>query len=434
MKKWSFSKLFDNKRFLIAFSLVAAVLSWLIVVSSVDRTVLREVRNVPVNLSQAEQEVLLPLNLTIVNGRNALVSVSIEGDRSVVGGVTPADIDIQADLSGITGPGTYEVTLYGNRTLNYNVGDRYGKGFRLQSVDPISPTTLEVQVGRLTSKRFDITVDIEGLQVPEDYVGMDTVLNPRSVTVTGPESVINRIDRCVVSAQLTEPLTGSRTISSPIVLYDVEGNEIDQESLTLDAESADITIPVYKKKSMALSFDYTNVPAGFPLSQVDDRLSVASIEVAGPEDVVDSYDRLDLGFINFSEVTLENFIFLFDVDSVLPTGCINLSDVHTVSVEVDVSDMVDANFTIPHENIRVVNVPINYTVTVETPSISGVHVVGTPEVLETLMGSDLVAEIDLSDRDVVPGPFSLPVKISAPGKGLVWATGDYTAMVTIQER
>ena len=139
MKKWSFSKLFDNKRFLIAFSLVAAVLSWLIVVSSVDRTVLREVRNVPVNLSQAEQEVLLPLNLTIVNGRNALVSVSIEGDRSVVGGVTPADIDIQADLSGITGPGTYEVTLYGNRTLNYNVGDRYGKGFRLQSVDPILP-------------------------------------------------------------------------------------------------------------------------------------------------------------------------------------------------------------------------------------------------------------------------------------------------------
>ena len=50
------------------------------------------------------------------------------------------------------------------------------------------------------------------------------------------------------------------------------------------------------------------------------------------------------------------------------------------------------------------------------------------------MGSDLVAEIDLSDRDVVPGPFSLPVKISAPGKGLVWATGDYTAVVTIQER
>ncbi|HIX66059.1 MAG TPA: hypothetical protein H9736_07400 [Candidatus Anaerotruncus excrementipullorum] len=434
MKKLDLGKLFDDKRFLIVFSLVMAVLSWLVVVSSVDRNVSAQIRNVQVDLAQAEREVLLPLNLTIVDGRSATATVAIEGDRSVVGGVGPADIDIQADLSGITGPGTYEVTLYGNRTLNYNVGDRYGKGFRLQSIDPISPATLEIQVARLTSRRFDLTADIDGLQVPEDYVGMDTVLNPRTITVTGPESAINRIDRCVVSAQFTEPLTGSRTISSPIVLYDVEGNVLDQELLTLDTDTADITIPVYKKKSMALSFDYTNVPSGLPLSQIDDRLSVASIQVAGPEDVVDSYDRLDLGFINFSEVTPENSIFLFDVDSVLPTGCVNLSDVHTVSVEVNMSGMTQANFTIPGENIRVVNVPINYTATVETPSISGVHVVGSQQALETLMGSDLVATVDLSDRDVVPGPFSLPVKISAPGKGLVWAIGEYTAVVTIQER
>lgn len=116
-----------------------AVLSWLVVVSSVDRNVSAQIRNVQVDLAQAEREVLLPLNLTIVDGRSATATVAIEGDRSVVGGVGPADIDIQADLSGITGPGTYEVTLYGNRTLNYNVGDRYGKGFRLQSIDPILP-------------------------------------------------------------------------------------------------------------------------------------------------------------------------------------------------------------------------------------------------------------------------------------------------------
>ena len=50
MKKLHFSKLFDNKRFLIAFSLVLAVLSWLVVVSSVDRNVSTQIRNVPLRV------------------------------------------------------------------------------------------------------------------------------------------------------------------------------------------------------------------------------------------------------------------------------------------------------------------------------------------------------------------------------------------------
>ena len=435
MKKFDFGRIFDNKNFRKVFSLALAVLAWLVVVSSIDKTKSEEIKNVPVNITQTEREVLLPLNLSIVDGRDITVTVAVEGDRSVVGGVTASDVDIRADLSGITGTGTYEVALYGNKTLNYNSGDRYGKGFRLRSDNPINPPTVEVTVARLTSKKFPIQADIDGLRVPEDYVGQDTVLSPKEVTITGPEPEINKIDRCVVSAEFTEPLTGNRTLSKrEIVLYDAEGNELDKSLLTLDSETADITVPVLKKKELPLSFDYIKVPSGFPIDRIEDKLSAATILVAGPANIVDSYESLDLGFINFTEVTLDNFIFTFDVDDAIPAGCINLSDVHSVSVEVDVSDMLEATFTIPGENIRTKKVPVNYTVTVETPSISGVHVIGDQTVLEALSGSDLIAEIDLSEKDVSPGPYSWPVHISAPGKGLVWATGDYTAVVTIRER
>ena len=55
--------------------------------------------------------------------------------------------------------------------------------------------------------------------------------------------------------------------------------------------------------------------------------------------------------------------------------------------------------------------------------------------MATLSGSDLVAEVDMSTKDVSsPGPYTMPVRISAPGKGLAWASGDYTVLVNIRER
>ncbi len=37
--------------------------------------------------------------------------------------------------------------------------------------------------------------------------------------------------------------------------------------------------------------------------------------------------------------------------------------------------------------------------------------------MENLSADDLVAEIDISEREVSPGPYNLPVKITARAKG-----------------
>ena len=40
--------------------------------------------------------------------------------------------------------------------------------------------------------------------------------------------------------------------------------------------------------------------------------------------------------------------------------------------------------------------------------------------------------IDLSDRDVQVGQYEVPVNISAPTQGKVWALGAHTAVINIQ--
>ena len=45
-----------------------------------------------------------------------------------------------------------------------------------------------------------------------------------------------------------------------------------------------------------------------------------------------------------------------------------------------------------------------------------------------------MATIDLSESSsIASGQIELPVKITIPNKGLVWASGNYRAIISIQE-
>ncbi len=51
--------------------------------------------------------------------------------------------------------------------------------------------------------------------------------------------------------------------------------------------------------------------------------------------------------------------------------------------------------------------------------------------LDNITADDIIAVIDLSDRDIITGEYKVPVKVSVPNKGLVWAYGDYTAVIKV---
>lgn len=54
--------------------------------------------------------------------------------------------------------------------------------------------------------------------------------------------------------------------------------------------------------------------------------------------------------------------------------------------------------------------------------------------MKGITAADVVASIDLMDTTVTTGQFSVPVKISVPNKGLVWAAGEYTVVIRASEK
>ena len=418
MKKLDFGQIFQSRRLLMIFSLVMGVLSWMFVVIFVDNEIPWEFKGVPVDV-YAEEELLSINSLRIVEDPQAEVTVVVEGGRIVVGGLEEGEIRIVADLEGISTPGDYAVKLKNVLTANQNY-----------VVREIKPSTVNVRVDRITTKRFEVKMDIDGPQVPDGYLNAGTTISPRAVEVTGPEADISRIAQCIVSASFSgRPLTENQTIRSEIKLFDEEGHEIPKDRLSMESDSANVTVQVLKQKRLPLRFEYLNMPSGFPRDDLRFEMTDNSILVAGPEEVVDSYEELQIGYVDLSEVT-PGFVQVFDIS--LPTGFISVENLRSVGVSFGGEGLTEAYFNV--SQITPVNVPINYDVTINTTQLFGVRIIGSSEVMETLTAKDIVAEIDFSERELSTGSSSLPVSISVPGRKLAWAVGEYAAVVTIDEK
>ncbi len=428
MKKISFDSLFNNGRFLTIFSLFFAALSWLIVSIILQPDTPRSVNNVPVTLGN-QTDALLELGLNPIVDTETFVTVNVKGPSTIVGNLKPENFTVTVRLnSTVTEPATYELPLVVTNATKENLGEGV-------VVESIVPSTIKVRFDRLSIKTFTIEPQVRGVSVPPDYVVIDQEkVNPSKVTVSGPQADLDKIDKAIISAELTEPLTRNYAESRPIVFLDVEGKVVssDNRHLVLDQTEAQLTVHVKKLKTLPFKVEFTNVPFEFPLEALMERmwLSNETIKVAGPVDTIDNYQDLLLGHVDLRTVDLENTDFDFTVE--LPnTAFTNVDNITNVLVEFDTQGLKTTGFN--NVPVTTTTPPSQYKVDLLTSTIRRVNLTGEEDLLAEITTDDIVAVIDLTEKTLQPGQYSYPVKISVPTKGLVWATGEYSAIIQVSE-
>ena len=358
------------------------------------------------------------MGLQAVEGTEQTVSVKVHGNRRKLSALTADDIALSASLSNVNGPGAFELPVTGE-----NVS---GVEFEIVS---ISPSTINVRFDRLVSKTFTIELDLEGVNTGDGFMREDAVLSPTEVTVTGPQEEIENIASCRVGVSVDDTLTQTLIIrDQKIHLLDSDGNELDSDTVTFDAESVSVTIPVLQVKELPVRLSFINMPEYLSESTLRYTLSNTSILIAGPPSLVNSYSQISVGYVDVKNMTPTSS-YLFDVN--LPTGFVNMENIRTVSVKFEMSDYVSKTFDV--SDIRVVNKPADYDVSVTTKVIDSVTVYGPKSVLESMTSNDIVAEIDISGQSVSLGQYRYPVSIYVPAKNKVWACGEYTVMIVVEE-
>ncbi len=412
--------LIKDKRVLFALSLVVSFILWLTVSMVLRPTGEIVVSGVGVNVN-VQSGILGELGLSAIEGGEGTVNVTISGSRSVIGGVSAEDISVSPSLSGVSGAGTYELEL--------RASNNSSKDFEITS---ISPSTIVVKFDKYVDKTVDLKYVITGeYNIPDEFVQEEIYTDPSEVIVTGPESDLAVIDGAIVEVILSGDYSETIAAVGEITLVDRDGNPVkyNEDEISINVEVATVYLPVHKTSVLPITFDYTNIPEYFDISNIKYSLSVSEIVAEGEDSIIDRYSDLFVGYIDVRFISLDNPSASFRIK--LPDGLTMQNHNDSVDIEFDLDGYVESTFNATQINI--INVPKGYAVTSNAKRVS-VTLIGPEEIINEITADDIVVQIDLSTREITQtGQYRLTAEVFLPGGQNAWAIGTYSITVTVKE-
>ena len=254
-----------------------AVFMWLIVVNIDDPVIEKTYTGIPVDV--INEEIVTTTNRTyqIVDGTQE-VSVTVNAQRSVMEKIKSEDITAVADMK--------ELSMGTQIPIDVSIqGYRYEKAFT-------TPGNLQVKIEDEARSNFPITPTTLGT-VREGYVLGELKADPEKVTLRGPESVINSINRVVAEADVSG-LSEDAVIEARLILYDVNNNVIDQTILAnnLGKEGISVEVTLYQIKSVPVKLNTSRISAadGYKISAVS--VEPREVSVTGDAEALAELDEI----------------------------------------------------------------------------------------------------------------------------------------------
>ena len=407
MTKKKVSKLFNNNIFWAVISLVAALAIWLYMTATQEEEIDVTLSGVQVVFA-GEEDLQATRGLVITDVSTRTVDVTVRGTRLNIGSLAASDVQAVIDVS--------RFNSTSNSTQSYNLVYPDGVDASAVRVVRSSPSTISFQVTRMDDKIVPVDAAFTG-SVAEGYMLGDIEYEPRSITVSGPQSVLETIDRVYVEVELMD-LDATRTVEAPFSLRHANGNEIAKDGLEFDFDTVTVTIPISKVKDVPI---YVNLieGAGATRENTSIKLSESSITIAGDAATVDGINRIEVGPVDLTsfELTYEGTL-----DVVLPNGVENISGIEEVDVSLEVTGLAVRDFTVT--NISDTGLPEGYSAELVTHSLT-VRIRGPQDALANLNSSNIRAVADLSNT-TASGTMDIPnVQIVIDGALNCGAVGTY---------
>ncbi len=424
MKRGRFSvgSLFYNDKFIMLFSIFASIVLWIFMASTNSEEFPHAITDVPIviNLSDAAQKD----GLKVFSPVNATATVSIKGNSLIVNQIQASDLQVVAPLAAtITNPGSY--------TFNLTVQ----KKGTLTDFDwvSISPNQAIINVDRYKEKTFPIeSSDIKyksGYKSDPSYFVSAPTLSSDTVTISGPEKEISQVNRVAIQYEISETLKESKSFTADLVMIDANGNKITSNKLKMSETKVDVTIPVLARKILPVNVSFTNQPAGLQLTPGQITIDPQNIEIAGPQDTLDSLTEISLTPLDFANISpIKNS---FDVSVILPTGCKNLSNIPVAKVTLNLEGLATRNMVV--SNFAVKNLAADKTASIYTKNLA-VTVVGPESEISKLTENNLVAQIDMAGKENFTGHTEMPATISVSNVTSSWVYGSYMANLSVSEK
>lgn len=416
-KKLNLSALFYNDRFVIVFSILAAIILWFIMATINTKERPRVIYDVPVVVKLSDESQKQGLKVFDQSVQN--VKVSIRGNSIVVNRVKSEDLQVVAQLaSSITQPTTYTLPL---------TAQKLGALADYEIVS-IEPSSIIANVDVYKEVTFPVEDNITYKADPKYFVSAPA-FSADSVVISGPETQIAKIKKVSAEYTVKETLTESKSFTTDLVLYDAYGEKLSADKITMSAQKVDVNILVLARKVMKLTPTFTGKPVGLALSSIEQKIEPQTVEVAGPEDVLANVNELSLEAIDFSSLSMSNN--KLQVDITLPPGCKNLSNIYTAAVELNFNGFKSKKLSVTEFQVK--NLAASKTAEVFTKSLD-MTLIGPAKQIDAITAADVYAQIDMTGKESFTGHSEFPVTLVTKNNTSVWAYGQYKANVSVSEK
>lgn len=394
--RFSFSRLLHNDKLMMVISLVLAIAVWAVVMYGSDHQEEREITGVPVSVVLGDYA-SETLKLRIVQGADAKVTVKVRGSRAAVSRLTAQDINVTADTRDIIREGTYVLQI---RATAASSDVEVLKTIGTDGAN--STVTVTCDIWRVQS--FPVTAEMPGLTVTDATMyqfGNTSIsgaaINDGYVSVEGPKTDIDRIDRVVAYVSNEEAISETAVFSAELIAYDSHSRPIDTVSF-VQAENAsvNVTVPVMVYRKVDLVPTVMNVPKGY--QDIENLVTVtpSSVEIWGIPSELDEYvasiqRRL---VVNFDATTPEQLT--RKVVLVASEGIHLLNGSETLELKVAMNNITSRTVEVPltDANIRIDNCPEGYTVKVEQNKLSNILLCGPANLLKRIKPEEIVLVVD----------------------------------------
>ena len=370
----------------LGFKILAVVLAfilWLVVYNIDDP---KKSKTFTTNVTVENASAVTDMNkcYEVLDGTNT-VTFTVTGKRSELEKLDDTDFSAVADM---------------NRLIINDKGNKASVPIEISAKRTYTSVSInnknkymELSLEDLMSRRFMISADTSGKVAAGYALGEVSVTNPNVLNVSGPASIVKKVDKVDVRIVPTDP---NKTDNVIPVLYDSDGNEVDTTQLKLSNTTVTISAKILSVKEVPLVFSTTGTPYG-EYRVVEISSTPDTVKLKGASNVLNPLVSLEIpaNVINVSGAR-EDVKTTIDISEYLPDG-VELVDSSAASVTVTVRIEAYASRTyhLQTSDIRVNSLPDGLNLSFDKAQVS-VTVSGLQDDLNKLNASDLAASIDAS--------------------------------------
>ena len=402
----------------IALSLVIAFGLWLYVVTNVSQEADYTIYNVPVVMEG--ETVLTERNLMITSVSADDVDLTLSGNRSDLAKVSSGNTILKVDLTKIYEPGE-------KIALNYNPVFPSDVPTNALTIQNRHPANIYITVEARRTKEDPVEVVWIG-STPDGFMSdrENRVLDYSSVTVVGPASVADLIEKAVIEVDLSEQKE-SLSQDYRYTLCDTDGNPVDAELITTNVESIRLDVKIHKVKEVKLIAEVI-YGGGATEKNTTVEIEPAVIRLSGGSAVLEELgDSINVGKIDLRTIEKSQEI---NIPITLPEAVTNLSNITEAKVNIRFTGLLVKEFEV--DTIEAVNVPEGLEVEIMEKKMT-VALRGTAMDLSKILPEDIIVRADFTGAVAGTSTFKATVHF-ADDLSSIGAIRSYSVTANLTEK